>query len=299
MCRASRTIHHVHSLAGEATTLQQPFETRAQRGIIQALEPVEQWCDPDRVGPGDEQRKCHPQQPRPQPPQLPGPLHQPQDRGNQRHAQDQAQQQTQQAVLGESARGGAVETKPGLDPEGPPDRQRQIDNRADKHYRDDQSHAVPQRAWADRADCIVQPSDAACDGPAEQHRAAQHQFPALDTQAGDAVTRRRLVLLERNVCRERRWHDVRMSDDVCGLARRQPQLQRETGDDGEHEYHGEGAHGRDSTTPGGTQGLSASRGRVVRAHGNRDARYPPIPLNSTDQLLQHEEWRRWRFPRTI
>ncbi len=128
-------------LRGEPAALQQGFGALLQRLVAERRELVEQRRDQRRPGPGDQHRERHPHDPRVQPPQRAGPLHQEQDHEHQRSAEQQAQQQALEQVADEQAERRAIEAEARLDAERAPDRQRQADD------------ATPAGTWTARQPC--------------------------------------------------------------------------------------------------------------------------------------------------
>ena len=127
MARASRVVDDEHPLGGEAAALEQRFDARLERLILQRREAVEERRDERRPRPRHEEHHREPQRPRPHPPPAPGALHEQQRRDDQRSAEQHRERHALGEISQEQRRGGAVEAEAGLEPKRAPQRERQVD----------------------------------------------------------------------------------------------------------------------------------------------------------------------------
>ena len=239
---AAGAVHHEHAAAAKATALQQVDDALAQGLVVQRLELVEQRRDEGRPGPEHEQAETHPYAPHVQPPVGAGGLHQPQHQPDQRRADEQGEQELLDQIRDEGGRGGAVETEAFLEPEGAVDGKGQVEQAADYQHAEDHADAGGHRRPAQAAPGLIQPFQAAAQGPAEQQQGAIDQFRHAQPGPRHGVIGGLAVGFERDVIAEGLGHRIAVGEDVTDLAPVQPQLQQQREGQGDEENLGNQVH---------------------------------------------------------
>ena len=248
MGRAFAAVHHEQALGLEAAAAHQVLHASLQRFVCERFELVEDRRDHGRVEHQHEQVERHPGGPGPQPPQRPGGAHDPQHQRRDRQPDHGADERALDHVGQVELERHAVEAEPLLDAEGAVQLERQVEQRPDHDEGGQQRKLVAQVAQArlhGLAQCRVERAEAAEQRPADQHGGAEGHRQQAETALGKRVVGGFLVRGERDVRREGRGHGVAVRGHVAHLARREPELHEQGGDErrSEQERQGQRWHG--------------------------------------------------------
>ena len=227
---AAAAVHHEQALGGKAAARHQLRDALFERFVLQRLKAVEQGGDEGGVDHKHQQAETHPRAPGPQPPPFARGLHQPQHQRGQRHANGQADQRGLEHVAQPQGPGHLVEAKALFDHEGLVERGGQLDQAVDDREGDQQRQRLQQRAGPQHAEQpAIERIQPAQQRPAQQHGGAQREIEQAKAQLGHGVVGGALVGVQADRACELRRHGGAVAGHGADLARRQPELDAQVG----------------------------------------------------------------------
>ncbi|MCY1531414.1 hypothetical protein D9M68_666380 [compost metagenome] len=238
--RAARAaVHHEQALGREAAALHERRDARLERRVVQRLELVEQRRDEGRVDQHQQQVEAHPRAPGPEPPERAGRTHEPQDERRDRQPDQRAEQRRLDGVGEPELPGHLVEAEALLEPEGLPQRERQLQQAADERKGRQQRQLLHHAAAQPHQQQLVQQVEPAEQRPAQQQGGAPGHLDEPEACLGDGVVGGLLVRGERDgLCKSFR-HGTAVARHVAHLAGGQPELHEQARHERRREGKGE------------------------------------------------------------